>query len=261
MKIGIYGDSYAYATTTNPVKWFELLAEKLENNEPVKKSWWPFFKKKESKPITTEKNQVSVYSKGGSSLFYTYQQFVKTNAEHDLNIVLVTGANRYPKTLRINGYDYVFTTESHIESLVKTIKTLSVTDMKALADVKAWFRASHSEFNVEMQELMLQKMETLHDNTIFYPCFSDSFTKERCEKMGLEHGVNEMHTLWYRQLELLGLSSDAPLDESENICGHLGPEFNEFFAEVLYKRIKTGKWDHSGLLDVTLKNPKEFYYK
>ena len=117
------------------------------------------------------------------------------------------------------------------------------------------------------QELMdaiiyLEKIEKLHSNTLYYPCFADSFSKERFKSYELDQNFNVMHTMWHRQLELLGLSSDSiGLAETNNLCGHLGPEFNEFFAEMLYKRIQTGKWDHSGLLDITLTKPLEFYYK
>lgn len=261
MKIGIYGDSYASSNSVHAVKWFELLAAKLREGQPVKKPWWSFFSNTvENKPQEVE---IKSYAKAGSSFFYTYKQFLKSHNNQDLNIVLVTGSGRYPHVVKIENREFVITTEEHVEQIVKLLNgKISVSDMRKLADVKAWFRASAGDFNITMQELMLTKIEALHDNTIFYPCFSDSFDKERFAKYGLDQQFNVMHTMWHRQLELLGLPNygiEAP--ESENMCGHLGPEFNEFFAEMLYKRITTGKWDHNGLLDVTLKNPLNFYYK
>jgi len=261
MKIGIYGDSYASANSTHAVKWFDLLAEKLRNGQEVKKPWWSFWSKK-TEPAPG-KVELTSYAKAGSSFFYTYQKFLKTHNEQDLNIVLVTGSGRYPHVVKIEQREFVITTEDHVEEIVRMLNgKISTSDLRKLADVKAWFRASAGEFNLAMQELMLTKLESLHNNTLFYPCFADSFAKERFERYGLDQQFNVMHTLWHRQLELLGLPSvgmSAP--ETGNLCGHLGPEFNEFFAEVLYKRITTGKWNHTGFLDVTLQNPLDFYYK
>lgn len=261
MKIGIYGDSYASANSKEAVKWFELLADKLKTGQPIKKPWWKLFGKEiDIKPVDIE---LTIYSRAGSSFFYTYQKFLQHHADNDLNIVLATGSGRYPHVVSVQNRDFVITSEPHVEQIVKMLDgKITVSDMRKLADVKAWFRASKGEFNITMQELMLEKIEKLHSNTLYYPCFADSFSKERFKSYELDQNFNVMHTMWHRQLELLGLSSDSiGLAETNNLCGHLGPEFNEFFAEMLYKRIQTGKWDHSGLLDITLTKPLEFYYK
>jgi hypothetical protein len=70
-----------------------------------------------------------------------------------------------------------------------------------------------------------------------------------------------MHSLWFRQCELLGIDPNTfTALEKETLCGHLTEEFNIFFANMVYKKIQTGKWDHSGFLDVTIKKPRKFYY-
>lgn len=267
MNIGIYGDSYASANSPNAVKWYELLAKKLELDDPVpqKKSWLSWFKKNKEETVRTPTTtNINVYSFAGSSLFYTYNKFKENCKKNDLNIVMVTGPTRYTKSLYLTStkLTHVITSEPQIDNVIQMhAGKLTPADKNRLIFLKGWFKSLDYDFCVEMQELMLEKMEAMHSNTIFYPCFSDSFSKERFKKYKLDADKDHAHVMWHRQLELLNILSDNfSSQETLNMCGHMGPEFNEYFASVLYKKIKTGEWDHSGLLDVKLNNSLPFYY-
>jgi len=269
MNVGIYGDSYASANSPQAVKWFELLAEKLENDKTPapKNSLFSFFKKekKTEKNFFGEKINLNIYSWAGSSFYYTYKKFLENYKSNDLNIVLVTNPGRYTKKLDLtkSKFKQVITTEPHIDQVIQTFAPeLTPVDKNKLIFLKGWFKSQDYEYVTDMHELMIQKMESLDESTIFYPCFSDSLSQERSKKYGLDVQTEHMHVYFHRQMELLNLPmTDFAAPETENLCGHLGPEFNEFFANVLYKRIKTGKWDHSGMLDVKLNKSLLFYYQ
>ena len=264
MKIGIYGDSYASANSPSAVKWYELLAKKLENvpTTTIKRKWWQLAPSVET---PKQENTLSIYSLAGSSLFYTYQQFVSTCQNQDLNIVMVTGPGRYTKKLKLPSVqtEMVVTGEAHLDSVLEMFATrLSPSDRNRVAYLRGWFKSVDDDFCNTAADLMIDKMKSIHSNTIFYPCFSDSFSIERFKQEGLRQQLHHAHQMWHRQLELLGKDANTfGEQESENMCGHTGPEFNEYFADVLYKKITTGNWDHSKFFDVTLTHPYNYYYK
>lgn len=269
MKIGIYGDSYASSNSEQAVKWFELVAaglEKMSNSN--KKSWLPFLKK--DKPLYDlqygEKNTITLYSLAGSSFFYTYTKFLETYKDNDLNIVLVTDATRYSKFVNLTSvkFNHVITGESHIDALIKMYgEKLTPIDKNKLIHLRGWFRSVDEEYHKVATDLMLDNMEKLHKNTIFFPSFSGGLiTKEREQKQGIITDMHYMHSFWIRQLELLNLPiENLNSPETGNLCGHLGPEFNEFFANMVLQKIKTGVWNHDGFMDIKLKNSLPFYYK
>lgn len=273
MKIGIYGDSYAASNSPNATKWFELVAEKLEkdvDNKPQKKSLFSFFKKKNNFLYDVkygEKNSLVLHSRAASSFFYTYNKFLQTHHEQDLNIVLVTTPTRYTKTVNLTSvkFNHVITSEQHIDSLMNLYANkLTPGDKNKLIYLRGWFKSIDEDYHNEATDLMLEKMENLNKNTIFFPSFPCALiSKEREHRHGLDRDKHFMHSFWIRQLELLNIkqSNDFNAPETENLCGHLGPEFNEFFANMVVNKIKTGKWNSDGLLDVKLQHSLPFYYK
>lgn len=247
MKIGIYGDSY---TTSHgfhdlPTNWYTKLANMLSDyNGPT---------------------TVNHHGRGGSSLYYTYRKFVDTNHENDINIVLVTEPNRYPHTVELTkpGNSRIFTNKEHVLSTIDNLShILTDKDIKLLNSIIGWFDANIDDrYNKDVAELMVDKFSST-PNTVVYPCFSDSFTIEQFKKQGLDKDMHFMHSLWFRQCELFNIDPNTfTALEKKTLCGHLSMEFNVFFAEVLFKRIQTGKWDHRGMLDVTINQPRKFYYE
>ena len=246
MKIGIYGDSYTtfHGSHDQPTNWYTKLASLLSDNN--------------------SKVDVAHYGMGGSSLYYSYQKFHNTHRENDLNIVLITGPSRYPFSIQMETPNHirVFTCKEHVMSTIDALAdTLTNDELRKLNNVIAWFDACLDDryFN-DVGELMVDRISST-PNTIVYPCFSDSFTSEQFKKHNLNKHMHFMHSLWFRQCELLKIDPESfSAIEKKTLCGHLSMEFNVFFAQVLYKRIQTGKWDHTGLLDVTISQPRKFYY-
>jgi hypothetical protein len=237
MTIGVFGDSYAHAKYPDKaVCWFNLLADKLNQ-----------------KCIT--------YGQPGASLYYSYKQFTNLYHKFNLNIFLATSPGRYTKqlTLTKDKQTRYVTSIPHIEQL-KLNPALTDADRSILEGMKSWFTFQDSDYENDMVELMLDKVDTFKD-TIVIPCFSISFHQERFDKYGLDIDLHPLHTMWLRQLELLDIDPNGFVcNEKDVICGHLGPEWNRFLADLLYNRITTGKWDYSGFYDVKMEYPANYYY-
>ena len=155
---------------------------------------------------------------------------------------------------------YHVTSIPHIEHLSNS-GPATPSDLEVLNNLRGWFESYHEEYEYDMIDFMLDKIESYNDNTIIIPCFENSFTKKRFDKYNLDPDLHPLHNIWHRQLDLLGIDPEGRvLAETEIMCGHLSPEWNVFLADLLYTRITTGKWDYSGFYDVKMKYPANYYY-
>jgi hypothetical protein len=241
MKIGVYGDSYAdFHPQSDPYSWASYLQQMFDGNI-----------------------EIFNYARTGSSVYFSYQNFLKSYYLYDLIIFLVTNPNRYPGVFQITAskINHYISCLEQIE-LLENSEKLTFEEKTFLNDLKGWFNASSQEYHQDMSDLMLDDIEHKHTNLIIYPCFYNSFKKERFTKYNLDPMLHPMHSFWVRQNRLLGIKSDTfvPIEKS-TVAGHLVPEFNEYFAKVLYSKIKKGLWDHSGLGGIRIKHSKTHYYK
>ena len=236
MNIGIYGDSFAQANHPDlAICWYKLLAERLDG-------------------------VCYNYGKPGSSVYFSYKEFIKSCNRYDLNIFLVSRPGRFPEEIILsNKRTYYISSLDNLTRLKNNVK-LSEDDEFTLNNLTGWFNSPHSSFDNDMADLMIDKIETLHDNTIIVPCFKNSFRPDRYIKYKLNANTNTMHSMMIRQFDLLGIDQQIMPIETEIICGHLGPEWNKFFAQVLYTKIITGNWDYTGFYDVKMEHPINYYY-
>lgn len=241
MRLGIYGDSYASAfgnTLTAPTNWFNILAKNMKATKVVN------------------------YAKPASSLYFSFKRFLETQHLHDFVVFLITEPHRYPNPITLGTRNDCYVSGPvHIDNLLKT--PIGPKDRANLEQLRGWFSSSDEKFNEDMSDLMLDKIESSRkENMIIYPCFINSFSKERFARYKLDSELHPMHSFWHRQMELYGINHETfTALEKDTLCGHLCHEFNEFFADLLINKIKTNKWDHSKFFDVTIKEPKTYYYR
>lgn len=244
MKIGIYGDSYADCNPLAEDSWVNqlrlLMKEKYGSVKIVN------------------------YAKGGSSLYFSYKNYLDTGNLYDLVIFLATEPHRYPIAFspKISKQTHYITSVPHVEQIELNSATLLNEEEKLfLQNLKGWFNASNHEYNLDIADILLSNIESTHSNVIIYPCFTESFKKQRYAKYGLDYILHPMHSFWHRQLELFDIDPNGfTALEKPTLCGHLTPEFNKYFAKALYSKIATGKYDHSGFFDIDIEKPKTHYY-
>lgn len=244
MKIGLYGDSYG-VTNNLDTSWPRLLSKKLNCI-------------------------VDNYSVSGGSVYSTYSSFIETCQNYDLVIFLVTDPLRYP--VEVDFSDNIHPAARRVGGLaivdnlrIRFKDKLTALDKQLLDDVEGWYRASHLPYVQLVTELFLDKVLSLHPNVILYPCFESSVSDKHANGIDTKYCL---FNLFVRQLKELGFPMNidsiiyAGGNENTNvISGHLVPEFNAAFAELMYNRIKHNKWDFNLIDQVPLlEYPREHYY-
>lgn len=235
MKIGIYGDSFACShKESTQIAWFNLLPNIIPNSNMI------------------------CYGMGATSVYYSYKMFLETYTNFDQIIFLVTEPNRYTKLVELANTRQYFANISHVETLREKYNLRGVDD-EILENLKGWFICADDEYNLDMTELMLQNMEKLHDNILFYPCFSNALKPERLTKLGLEQNQSAIDIL-YRQSQLLARPNyDCAYENVYKISCHFTEEFNMFFAELLAAKIMNNVWNFDRLNDVQLLHDTSYY--
>jgi len=241
MNIGIYGDSFAeYNPFGHNNQWPVILGKKFADSN------------------------ITNYAISGSSVYYSYKQFLNNYHKHDINIFLVTNPYRYTKPFIDTRREILLGSLHGVESYKKqNIKKLSSIDIKILDDMIGWYIASDIDFLNTASELMINNVLTLDSKVILFPCFLESFTDAQYKNYGLhkEHVMNNyvkrIRTLLNLNVEFNTWTSEVPTVMAQ----HLTPEFNEFVADFMHKKITEGIWDFSNFENIKLEHPSEYYYK
>lgn len=241
MKIGLYGDSFGIADVKElPTAWYNLLRDELQC-------------------------ELDNYAVRGSSVYFSFKNFLETYHMYDLVIFLVTSPIRYSKSLNTSTPIMEHYPGISAVKYAREIynNQLTDTDREILRDLEGWFMCSDEELNLDMCELMMERVANLHENVLFIPVIENTYFKNNT---GITNREHTFYNFVSRQLTLLKLLPGYDVskvmfgERPETIAGHLGPEFNRFVADVMYKGITTGVWDWSMYDQVTLEHPKEFYY-
>lgn len=226
--IGLFGDSFTGQTTTLAYQnhWAVILSSKL-------------------------KCEVINYGIGGSSVYFSYKEFLKHSNKHFLNIFLITEPSRYIKHVEMEGDRKVYL--PNIISMETQEKNEFINPR--YEDLKGWFMASDREYHIDMLELMLKEIKNLDKNCIFIPSFSfDEVTLEKFPDIP----SFSLFELQKYQAQIYGKNNVFDLvnyyHETELLSGHFVPEMNNWIAEVLYKKVTTGFWD------LTIPKPTKFKY-
>jgi hypothetical protein len=240
MNIGIYGDSFAHYNPTCPdFNWTTILGKKIAGSTVIH------------------------YGLSSTSVYYSYKKFLDNYHKNDLNIFLVTNPARYTKSININNKELLLSYINSVEFYKKeNIKNLSPIDLQILDDLRGWYIASDQEFLTTASGLMISHMQALDNKVIVFPCFDNSFTIDQHKK----YGIPKEHFMFNYVLQTAALlNMDVytlnHLEIPTTIAHHLPPEFNQFVAECMYKKITTSVWDFSNFENIKLEHPKEYYYK
>ena len=244
MKVGIFGDSYAAAQPSTIGSWQYYLKNLYGNGVSIEN-----------------------FGVGGSSLYYSYKKFLNNKDKFDTIIFIATEPHRYPIpfTISWNKQTHYITSVRHIEQIelhsAKLFKLLTEEEKLFLQNLKGWFNASNEIYNDDIRDIILHQVLSLHNNILLYPSFINSFNLKMFDKINLDPYDHPMHSFWHRQLEKLGIdSSNFTAGEKTTLNNHLTPEYNEFIANVFYKKLTKNTWDFTGIDDINIQLPKTHYY-
>ncbi len=238
MKIGIYGDSFAETyPQSKHFAWFNLLTHYIPNA------------------------RIKSYGKAGTSVFYSYKLFLQTYQTFDVVIFLVTDPNRYTKPMIIDGNDLYPHSIRQIELMLAN-ESISKQDKILLENLRNYYISIiDEEFNAFANELMLQKIETLHKKVIFFPCFPNAMSTERQNKSGLFHTKNTMGHITQMQSNKLKVDNIGFYEENPSkISCHLTEEYNHAVAQFFATKIKDDVWLWNLLDNVKLNTNNKLHY-
>lgn len=192
--------------------------------------------------------ELTNYALSGSSVYYSYKEFERTNHQHDLSIFLVTEPCRYLKPLTFSkGYRDCVTNIAQIDVWRKNkIHDLTNEDLELLSKLESWFNLSDLDYHYDMSELMVDKIRSFGSRVIIISCFSTSFRNEYKDQLGLSDDIN-LCSLYYAQMKELNMSDEGMntkwVENSEFISGHLTPEYNKIAYENISYYIKNRVWN------------------
>ena len=234
MKIGVYGDSFASPVLSGyrggEFLWCNTLAKKLNAS------------------LTNR-------AKTGSSIFYSYQLFLKTRNQFDLCIFVVSSPHRYIKSLQLSsGRTCNISSIGQLEFHRKTLK-LNAKDTQLFDWLEGWFLSSDIDYNECMTHLMVNDIITKKSNTIVYPGFSESLADKNIISF------KQMHNIQLTRMGKDTSNQDYLANENHNkIAGHFTESFNNFISEMMYNKIKHGiDYDFSKLHEIEVDNTIDYY--
>jgi hypothetical protein len=157
-----------------------------------------------------------------------------THHLNDINIFLITSPARCSHEIEIKSVKHRIVNQSHLESYYNI--NLSDEELHALNEIKVWFKLLDVDQDVDMCDLMIEKIYNTKPNTIFVPCleWAPSFIKST---------DNHLYSLYVHQMKNLGMDTHKVIENTKWISGHLTPEYNKLCADLIISRIDTGNWD------------------
>ena len=195
MKIGIYGDSFGDDNSQWPHRfndvgpgWTQLLG-------------------------MTGHNSVSNYAEGGASLFYSFNQFKDTHAEHDRIIFMITSPGRL--TIEIEDFSNLARSQKHhpnYDQVVRWKKELlrlnphshGITQLTAIENY--FLLVKNDEYDQDSHWLMVDAIKKIRPDTVIIPCFHNSIPnlthKAMCEigHMEIEYLCNNTYLKLYHKI-------------------------------------------------------------
>jgi|APCry1669189665_1035243.scaffolds.fasta_scaffold35591_2 hypothetical protein len=230
MNLGIYGCSYTDTSFGHPA----YLTPK----------GWP--------NLLSINHNVTNYGKGGSSIYYSYNNFIKNHHKHEQNIFCITSPYRWHSPVVLDKTEYFVNALSTIEHrkyefIKQNILTESV--QKKLDALYLYYTELQNDvYDQNMSDLMLDRIKILRPDTIMIEW----------------DYLQQLQSLFYSSLDQISnprytIERALALGEKNCIC-HLSEEINAILAAEVEKSLKTGIFSPKWPDLVFHPNPLEFYY-
>jgi len=110
------------------------------------------------------------YALRGSSLYFSYQQFINTHSIHDKIVFVVTEPGRWPRSIPVHGKrPIVCKNSSHAEQILQNKKNLSDENRDILRTAKKWYDLVRVwEHELAMHDLMIEEIQRLRPDALMF---------------------------------------------------------------------------------------------
>ena len=159
MKIGIFGDSFSQHC-------MHLQFPQVSLEEQAKRrAWWDYLSEIDGIELTN-------HSVSGSSLYYSYHEFLKYHQNYDYIIVLVTSWGR----TWLPQLKTIFPWVPGIRQAEVNLKICRDEDDRKILEslIDYYVYVEHKDYSIDMHKIMCKDMRNLHTNTLLIPCFPNN---------------------------------------------------------------------------------------
>jgi hypothetical protein len=223
-------------------------------------------------------HQVTNYSRAGTSLFYSMEQFEATQAAHERVIFTVTNAGRWPGTIWGQGMDrplgipgyhqaqYLGLQLKNSRMFPQLAQATREQLIKQLKDIEVWYlgRAQHMPFEHYVHQLMINRIRSLRPDAIIVPIHTPHPSEELAENTVSFADYSRRAIEWFKPHELpQGYHLDwlnSQWEEYHIVC-HLTEETNQLVYQHMLTAIETGKWEPELPDKIVHMNPWEYYWR
>ena len=220
MKIAIYGDSWASEFLDEPHKylgWPEILA-----NQPG--------------------YEVTNFAVPGSSLYFSYKEFLENHADYDVNIFLITSYGRmYVQSMPETNQRKV---EKHIPNLIHIgIRKKQLTNtmhqvMKVYEAMEKYYEyIQNDEYDELVDKALVYHARSISTNTIFIPCFHGYDEFSLIDVFEMENYSIGAYEKYFSKNIHFNVEHDGKILTDARVC-HMTKVNNELFAGKLIKEIE-----------------------
>jgi hypothetical protein len=213
MKIGIFGDSFGDDYTMWPTPYTD-----------VGPSWVDY--------LRNQNIEIDNYSRGGSSLFYSYQNFISNYQKYDKIIFLVTTPGRITVQMEDEqnrdwfNFSQVENELKHCFDVERKIKLNAIRDY--------FIYVKNSTFDDVVHKLLIEDISKKHNDMLMLPCFEWSGIANQIPLFD----IPKFEAKLWNMKDLLP-NSDTEYDARK--C-HLCDENNLMLGQEMYHWIKTGSY-------------------
>lgn len=236
MKIAIYGDSFADPNVCN----FHLTTNGVNVG-------WP--------DLLKQKYEVDVFARGGTSVYYSYDNFKKTHQNYDKVIFLLTDSRRWPYLFEVknkpNQYNdnlFSFANLAMIHDFLHNPESVKYMDsglkdkLKALQHYYMFLLDDLESVNVDFSCLMINDIFRIRSDVIMLSGFNFGETHPIQCKPSLATFAYIWLNNWPKYRKQISGNQYLHWAEKRTVC-HFSKEVNEVIAKEMAIAIETGKWE------------------
>lgn len=226
MKIAIYGDSWGSLYLNEPhsyLGWPEILA-----NQPDV--------------------EVTNFSVVGSSLYYSYKEFIKNYKFHDINIFLMTSIGRmyvssmpeyYHLAKHVNGLGNVLERKESIKKITYLNKATKEQIEKINDALELYYLyLQDNERDGDIDDALMYHAKSISNNTIFIPCFKHPDHPSLLDVYEMENRITKASEKYMLQGIEINSIIDGKCLRDVRVC-HMTKRNNEILAKKIINAIKT----------------------
>jgi hypothetical protein len=246
IKLGIYGDSYADSRVSDTA-WPNLLKH------------YPGY------------SQVDCYAESGSSVYFSYKQFLNTHTNYDRIVFIFTGPYRWHHWVINPGFQELANDHRiHIPNpdQIERYEGIYADQMtgyfsqylQALKDY--YFVLNNNEICTDLAEAMLFHVQTLRPDAIIIPITAPLYCVQSTAHLTPMADYNKLilRSLFDEEIDWDSFNFFKKYKELKTVSCHFTPEVNVLVAQHIDHAIQTSQWAPNIPDKLSHDYPLDYYY-